>query len=84
MEIMASCISSIVKIFFVRCITLSLFCSLFSCLQRTPMGAVCTFMTPNYPCQPSVGSLFLNSVDLSFLMEVKSDVYKGVNFTKIS
>ena len=48
------------------------------------MDAVSAFTTGNYPRQPAAASLFLNSVDLSFLMEVKSDVYKGINFTKIS
>ena len=48
------------------------------------MGAVSTFTTGNYPRQPATASLCLNSVDLSFLMEVKPDVIKDINFAKIS
>ena len=36
-----------------------------------------------FPHQPAADSLFLNSVDLSFLMEVKSDVIKDINSAKI-
>ena len=48
------------------------------------MGAVSAFTTGNYPRQPAVASLFLNSVDLSFLMKVKSDIIKDINFAKMS
>ena len=48
------------------------------------MGTVSAFTTGNYPCQPAAASLFLNSVDLSFLMEVKSDLIKDISFAKLS
>ena len=41
------------------------------------------FTMGNYPRQPAAASLFLNSPDLSFLMEVESDVIKYVSFTKV-
>ena len=30
-------------------------------------------------CKPAATSLFLNSVDLSFFMEIKSDIMKDIN-----
>ena len=48
------------------------------------MGAVNAFMVGNYPCQPAAASLFLNSVDLTFLVEVESDIIKNVSFAKLS
>ena len=41
------------------------------------------FTMGNYPRQPAAASLFLNSPDLSFLMEVESVVIKYVSFTKV-
>ena len=48
------------------------------------MGVVSAFMMGNYPQQPAAAFLFLNSVDLSFLMEIKSDVIKDISFAKMS
>ena len=48
------------------------------------MGAVSAFTTGNYTRQPAAATLFLNSVALSFLMEVKSDVIKDTNSAKTS
>ena len=81
---MTICASSIINCFFVRCITLNLFCSLFSCFQGKPMGAVSVFMTGNCFRQSAAASLFFNLVDLSFLMKVKSDVMKNISFDKMS
>ena len=47
------------------------------------MYAVSAFKAGNYPCQPAAAPLFLNSVDLSFLMEIKSDVMKDISSTKM-
>ena len=30
-------------------------------------------------CKPAAASLFLNSVDLSFFMEIKSDIMENIN-----
>ena len=37
----------------------------------------------NYHRQAAAASLFLNSVDLSFWIEVKSDVIKDINFATV-
>ena len=48
------------------------------------MGAESVLTTGNYPLSSAAASLFLNSPDLSFLMNVKSDVIKDVSFAKKS
>ena len=48
------------------------------------MGAENVFTTGNYPFSPVAAFLFLNSLDLSFLMEVKYDAIKDVSFGKKS
>ena len=48
------------------------------------MATVIAFTTGNYPHQPAATSLFLNSVDLFFFMEVKYDVIKDISFAKMS
>ena len=48
------------------------------------MGAVSTFWMGNYPCQPVFAYLFVKSVNLSFMLEFKSDVIKDVSSAKMS
>ena len=48
------------------------------------MGGVSTFWMGNYPCQPVVAYLFVKSVNLSFMLEFKSDVIKDVSSAKMS
>ena len=47
------------------------------------MGAEGVFTTGNFRLSPAAASLFLNSLDLSFLMKAKSDALKGVSFAKM-
>ena len=71
------------------CFTFTAYCceidSLYSILffQRNPMVAVSTFITRNHLCQPDTAFLFVNSADLSLLMEVKFNVIKGISSVKI-
>ena len=51
---------------------------------RESQWVLWVFLYENFPYQPAADSLFLNSVDLSFLMEVKSDVIKEINSAKMS
>ena len=48
------------------------------------MGAVRAFTTGNYPHQSAAAFLFVNFVDLSVLMDNKSDVNKDVSSAKMS
>ena len=48
------------------------------------MGAVSASVKGNYHHQLAAPLLSLNSVELSFLMEVKSDVIKDFGFAKMS
>lgn len=65
---MTNSASSICNSFF-GCIVLYFF-AVYSCFQEKPTGDVSTFTMGNYPQQPVTASLFFNSVDLAFLMEI--------------
>ena len=47
------------------------------------MGAVSPFTTGSYPRQPVVVYLFVISVNLSFMLQFKSDVMKNISSTKM-
>ena len=49
-----------------------------SCFQGKPMDAVSAFAMAKYPLQPVV-CLFLESVNLCFMLEFKSDVIKDIS-----
>ena len=44
------------------------------------MGAASAFTTGNYPRQPVAASAFLNSLNVCFLIMLKSDVMKDVRY----
>ena len=48
------------------------------------MGVERAFTTRNLPLSRAAACLFLNSLDFSFLMKVKSDAIKDVSFAKMS
>ena len=48
------------------------------------MGTVSTFMIGNYPGLPVFAYLFVKSINLSFMLEFKSDVIKNVISAKMS
>ena len=51
--------------------------------QEKSMGAVSAFITRNYPYEPAAAYLCVRSVNLSFMLEFKSDVIKDVSSAKI-
>ena len=48
------------------------------------MSTVSAFMTGNYPRQPALVHLLVKSINLSFMVEFKSDVSKDISSAKMS
>ena len=68
--------------FLASCFTI--FSSFFSYFQGKPLGAASTFTTRNYSRQPAVVYLFIKSVNLPFMLQLKSNFIKDVSSSNAS
>ena len=86
MKIMANSASSICNSFFVSLVFIALYlvCNLFLIISWKANGHCEHFYNGELTLSTSCYHLFLNSVYLSYLMEVKSAIIKYVNFAKMS